>query len=311
MISSVRGRVLGVGLDHVVVEVGGVGLAVQATPATLATLRTGEEATLSTALVVREDSLTLFGFADQAARDLFGLLQTVSGIGPRIALATLAVLDPEQLRAALAEGNLTVLTQVPGIGRKGAERMVIELRDKVGALPAAAAPSVNGAVRGSVVEALVGLGFPAKQAEQAVDEANAHVTDPAAHLARALCVFIRFAIDHRESAQVLWRLNSGVTMVDAPINRNLRNDVQAGITQQRFKRVDIEVAALLVMGTIVISLRHALEDRLVTPPINIAKGMAAGLLRSLGVPAAQADRLACEAADDILRPQKSTLAETK
>ncbi|MCT2583185.1 Holliday junction branch migration protein RuvA [Actinophytocola gossypii] len=169
MISSVRGRVLSIGLDHAVVEVGGVGLAVQAVPATLATMRTGEEAALATALVVREDSLTLFGFADAAARDLFGLLQTVSGIGPRIALATLAVLDPDQLRAALADGNVSVLTQVPGIGRKGAERMVIELRDKVGALPAVA-PAPNGAgVRGSVVEALVGLGFPVKQAEQAVD----------------------------------------------------------------------------------------------------------------------------------------------
>lgn len=150
-----------------------------------------------------------------------------------------------------------------------------------------------------------------RQAEQAVNEANADVTDPAAQLARALCVFVRFAIEHPESARVLWRLNSGATMVDAPINRNLRNDVQAGIAQQRFKHVDIEVAALLVMGTIVISLRHALEDRLVTPPINIARGMAAGLLRSLGVPAAQAERLAREAADDILTNQKSTLAERK
>ncbi|HEY0682324.1 MAG TPA: TetR/AcrR family transcriptional regulator [Steroidobacter sp.] len=152
-----------------------------------------------------------------------------------------------------------------------------------------------------------------RQAEQAVNEANADVTDPAAHLARALCVFMRFAIEHRESAQVLWRLNSGATMVDAPINRNLRNNVQQGITQQRFKHVDLEVAVLLVMGTIVISLRHALEERLVTPHIDIARGMAAGLLRSLGVPAAQADRLACEAANDILgnAPQKSTLADTK
>jgi len=169
MISSVRGRVLSIGLDHAVVEVGGVGLAVQATPASLATMRTGAEAALATALVVREDSLTLYGFADNEARDLFGLLQTVSGIGPRIAMATLAVLDPAQLRAALADGNITVLTQVPGIGRKGAERLIIELRDKVGALPAAAAPTPNGHVRGSVVEALVGLGFPVKQAEQAVD----------------------------------------------------------------------------------------------------------------------------------------------
>ncbi|HEV7646662.1 MAG TPA: Holliday junction branch migration protein RuvA [Actinophytocola sp.] len=169
MISSVRGRVLAIGLDHAVVEVGGVGLAVQATPATLATMRSGTEASLSTSLIVREDSLTLYGFADAEARDLFGLLQTVSGIGPRIAMATLAVLDPAQLRSALAEGNITVLTQVPGIGRKGAERLIIELRDKVGALPAAAAPTPHGHVRGSVVDALVGLGFPAKQAEQAVD----------------------------------------------------------------------------------------------------------------------------------------------
>jgi Holliday junction DNA helicase RuvA len=172
MISRVRGQVLSIGLDHVVVEVGGVGLAITATPATLATLRTGQEAVLATTLVVREDSLTLFGFADPQARELFGLLQTVSGIGPRIAMATLAVLDPGQLRAALAEGNISVLTQVPGIGRKGAERLIIELRDKVGALAAVTAESVatgKGQVRGSVVEALTGLGFPVKQAEQAVD----------------------------------------------------------------------------------------------------------------------------------------------
>ncbi|MDQ7807105.1 Holliday junction branch migration protein RuvA [Amycolatopsis sp. A133] len=173
MISSVRGEVLSVSLDHVVVEVGGVGFAVQATPATLATLRRGEEAQLHTALVVREDSLTLFGFADADARELFGLLQTVSGIGPRLALATLAVLDPDKLRAALVEGNITVLTSVPGIGRKGAERLTLELRDKVTALagagdtPAVTAP---GALRAEVVEALAGLGFPAKQAEQAVDK---------------------------------------------------------------------------------------------------------------------------------------------
>ncbi|WP_447006883.1 Holliday junction branch migration protein RuvA [Saccharothrix isguenensis] len=170
MISSLRGQVLSIGLDHVVVEVGGVGYAVQATPATLATLRRGEETRLATALVVREDSLTLFGFADTEARELFGLLQTVSGIGPRLALATLAVLEPDKLRAALAEGNITVLTQVPGIGRKGAERLIIELRDKVGQLQTA--PSATGdnvQVRTQVTEALLGLGFPAKQAEQAVD----------------------------------------------------------------------------------------------------------------------------------------------
>ncbi|MET1072769.1 MAG: Holliday junction branch migration protein RuvA [Umezawaea sp.] len=170
MISSLRGQVLSIGLDHVVVEVGGVGFAVQATPSTLAGLRRGEEAKLSTSLVVREDSLTLFGFTDADSRELFGLLQTVSGIGPRLALATLAVLEPDKLRAALADGNITVLTQVPGIGRKGAERLIIELRDKAGPLPGADGVAEGAPlVRDQVVEALLGLGFPAKQAESTVD----------------------------------------------------------------------------------------------------------------------------------------------
>lgn len=173
MISSVRGQVVEIGLDHAVIEVGGVGLGVRATPSTLAGLRRGEEARLATLLVVREDSLTLFGFATGAARELFELLLTVSGIGPRLALATLAVLEPDALRTALADGNITALTQVPGIGRKGAERLIIELRDKVGQLPGAAGHAetgpTNGAVRGAVVEALLGLGFAAKQAEGAVD----------------------------------------------------------------------------------------------------------------------------------------------
>ena len=172
MIASVRGQVLSVELDHAVVEVGGVGLAVHAVPTTLATLRRGEQAQLATTLVVREDSLTLYGFADAAARELFVLLQTVSGVGPRLALATLAVLEPGTLRAALAESDLTVLTRVPGIGRKGAERLVVELRDKVGGLtPVTSGPAPRGgvALRTQVTEALVGLGFAARQAEQAVD----------------------------------------------------------------------------------------------------------------------------------------------
>ncbi|MCA1822097.1 MAG: Holliday junction branch migration protein RuvA [Pseudonocardia sp.] len=159
-------------MDHAVVEVGGVGLAVHAVPATLATLRRGEQARLATSLVVREDSLTLYGFADAAARELFVLLQTVSGVGPRLALAMLAVLDPETLRTALAGGELAVLTRVPGIGRKGAERLILELRDKVGALVAGAGESATGrggAIRTQVTDALVGLGFAARQAEQAVD----------------------------------------------------------------------------------------------------------------------------------------------
>lgn len=178
MIASVRGEVLSVELDHAVVEVGGVGLAVHAVPATLATLRRGDHARLATSLVVREDSLTLYGFADGAARELFVLLQTVSGVGPRLALAMLAVLEPDTLRTALAEGDLTVLTRVPGIGRKGAERLVVELRDKVGVrAPAASGPAASGAsaVRTQVTEALAGLGFPARQAEQAVETVLAEV----------------------------------------------------------------------------------------------------------------------------------------
>jgi len=172
MIASVRGQVISVELDHAVVEVGGVGLAVHAVPATLATLRRGEQARLATSLVVREDSLTLYGFVDAAAREFFVLLQTVSGVGPRLALAMLAVLEPDTLRTALAQGDLAVLTRVPGIGRKGAERLVVELRDRVGVLaPAASGSATQGgsAMRTQVTEALIGLGFAARQAELAVD----------------------------------------------------------------------------------------------------------------------------------------------
>ncbi len=178
LISSVRGDVLSIGLDHAVVEVGGVGLAVQATPNTLATLRRGQQARLATALVVREDSLTLFGFTDDEQRDVFGLLQSVAGIGPRMALATLAVLDPDALATALVEGDVKTLTRVPGIGPKVAQRMVLELKDKVVAPTAAPAlvPQRSGGGdprREQVVDALVGLGFAAKPAEAAVEQALA------------------------------------------------------------------------------------------------------------------------------------------
>ena len=170
MIASVCGEVLDVALDHVVIEAAGVGYRVNATPSTLATVRRGERTRLITAMVVREDSMTLYGFADADARDLFQTLLTVSGVGPRIALATLAVHDAPALRQVLADGDVTALTRVPGIGKRGAERMVLELRDKVG-VSRAGAPALNGhAIRGPVVEALVGLGFPAKQAEEATDK---------------------------------------------------------------------------------------------------------------------------------------------
>ncbi len=132
MIASVRGEVLEVALDHVVIEAAGVGYRVNATPSTLATLRQGSEARLITAMIVREDSMTLYGFPDADTRDLFLTLLSVSGVGPRLAMATLAVHDAAALRQALHDGDVAALTRVPGIGKRGAERMVLELRDKIG-----------------------------------------------------------------------------------------------------------------------------------------------------------------------------------
>jgi Holliday junction DNA helicase RuvA len=185
MIASVRGEVIDIALDHAVLEAAGVGYKVMATPTTLAALRRGEEARLITAMIVREDSMTLYGFADGEARDLFTTLLGVSGVGPKIALATLAVYDAQALRQALADGDVTALTRVPGIGKRGAERMVLELRDKIGAVAGAGQAAAGGfGVRGPVVEALVGLGFPLKQAEEATDKVLAG--DPEASTSGAL-----------------------------------------------------------------------------------------------------------------------------
>ncbi|MBB4854459.1 Holliday junction DNA helicase RuvA [Mycobacteroides chelonae] len=172
MIASVKGEVIDIALDHVVIEAAGVGYRVNATPATLSTLRRGTPVRLITAMIVREDSMTLYGFTDTDARDLFLTLLGVSGVGPKIAMATLAVYDASTLRQALADGDVAALTRVPGIGKRGAERMVLELREKVAAVPSGSTEWGRGAaslVRTQVVEALIGLGFAAKQAEQATD----------------------------------------------------------------------------------------------------------------------------------------------
>jgi holliday junction DNA helicase RuvA len=172
MIASVRGRVAAIGPDGAVIEVGGVGLAIACTPNTLAAMRVGAEARLATSLVVREDSLTLYGFADDGARQLFELLQTASGVGPRLAQAVLAVHAPDTVRRAIASGDIATLTRVPGIGKKGAERLVLELRDRVGGAGGddGYAPGVTpGATWADQVrQALVGLGWTASQADQAV-----------------------------------------------------------------------------------------------------------------------------------------------
>ena len=172
MIAFVRGEVAAVTLTSVVVEVGGVGLELLCAPATLAGLRTGQQATLATSMVVREDSMTLFGFADAEEKALFELLQTASGVGPKLAQAMLAVLSPDGIRRAIVEEDVKTLTKVPGIGQKGAQRIILELKDRIGAPTgsgghAAAVPSAPW--RDQVTQGLLGLGWSTKEAERALD----------------------------------------------------------------------------------------------------------------------------------------------
>jgi len=177
VIAQVRGTVAGVGPDSAVIEIGGVGLRVQCTPGTLATLKPGEDARVATSLVVREDSLTLYGFCSDDERNVFELLQTASGVGPRLALAMLAVHTPDALRRAVWTEDLNALIMVPGIGKKGAQRIVLEMKDRLG--PPGEGDAGNGQRaprsapgvplwRDQVQSGLVNLGWPAREAEQAI-----------------------------------------------------------------------------------------------------------------------------------------------
>jgi Holliday junction DNA helicase RuvA len=172
VIAFVRGEVAALTLTSAVVEVGGVGLELMCTPNTLASLRPGQTATLPTSMIVREDSLTLFGFADEDEKQIFELVQTASGVGPKLAQAMLAVLTPDAVRRAVAGDDVSTLTRVPGIGQKGAQRIILELKDRIGvplstqggALPAPAEPW-----RVQVQQGLIGLGWSAKDADRAID----------------------------------------------------------------------------------------------------------------------------------------------
>ena len=176
MIAHLTGTVAALAPDAAVIEVGGVGLQVQCAPGTLAGLRQGERARVATSLVVREDSLTLYGFASDDERNTFELLQTASGVGPRLALAMLAVLTPDALRRAVAAEDLAALTSVPGIGRKGAQRIVLELAGRLGApgdgqaalVPGRAVAAPGSAWRDQVRAGLVSLGWQAREADQAI-----------------------------------------------------------------------------------------------------------------------------------------------
>ncbi|MFF5130487.1 Holliday junction branch migration protein RuvA [Streptomyces syringium] len=171
MIAFVSGPVAALAPDTAVIEVGGVGMAVLCTPNTISTLRIGQQAKLATSLVVREESLTLYGFADDDERQVFELLQTASGVGPRLAQAMLAVHDPDALRRAVSTGDEKALTAVPGIGKKGAQRLLLELKDRlgdpVGRGQGIGAPVTSG-WRDQLHAALVGLGYATREADEAV-----------------------------------------------------------------------------------------------------------------------------------------------
>ncbi|MGC4112635.1 MAG: Holliday junction branch migration protein RuvA [Nocardioides sp.] len=181
MIAFVRGEVAAVTLTSAVVEVGGVGLELMCTPNTLATLRVGQGATLPTSMVVREDSLTLFGFVDEDEKQVFELVQTASGVGPKLAQAMLAVLTPDAVRRAVAGDDVRTLTMVPGIGQKGAQRIILELKDRIG-VPVAASgggvPVLSEPWRDQVQQGLVGLGWSAKDADKAIEAVADQAGDP-------------------------------------------------------------------------------------------------------------------------------------
>ncbi|WP_404320134.1 Holliday junction branch migration protein RuvA [Arthrobacter luteolus] len=180
MIASLRGVVTYVGTASAVIDVNGIGMAVQATPQTLMSLRTGAEALLHTALIVREDSMTLFGFSEPGEREVFETLLGVSGVGPRIALAVLAVHTPEAVRIAASTGDDKAFSKVPGIGPKGARRIVLELADKLVPLGTEEAPAAAHAWNDQVLSAMTGLGWSEKDAAAAIEATAAEHPEAAA-----------------------------------------------------------------------------------------------------------------------------------
>ncbi|MBU6347541.1 MAG: Holliday junction branch migration protein RuvA [Actinomycetales bacterium] len=165
MIAILTGTVLDTRLDSVVLSVGGVGYLVMAAPDLIAEAKVGSQLSLHTSLVVREESLTLFGFTSNESRELFELIQGVSGFGPRLAFTILSFLTPEQLRLAIATGDTATLTKTPGVGAKGASRLVLELKDRIGESAATPAPQIW---ESQVEQALAGLGWSGKDAARAI-----------------------------------------------------------------------------------------------------------------------------------------------
>jgi Holliday junction DNA helicase RuvA len=197
LIAFVRGSVASVGLGSVVLDVGGVGLELQCTPGTLATLRENTTVTLPTSMVVREESLTVFGFLDDDEKTVFEMLQTASGVGPKLAQAMLAVHSPEGIRRAVTTEDVKTLTAVPGIGQKGAQRIILELKDRIG-VPVSSTPGATtrtgpapDAWRGQVHAGLVGLGWSGKEADRAVEAVAPEADESAPDVGRLLRAALR------------------------------------------------------------------------------------------------------------------------
>ena len=193
MIAQLTGTVAAVGGTWLVVDLSGFGLKALCTPATASRAAVGDSITLHTSLVVREDSLTLYGFAEPGERDCFELVQSASGIGPKIAQAVVSVFSPDEFRAAVSAGNIAALTRVPGIGAKGAQRLVLELKEKVALLAGTTAPAgaavADGGWRDQVRDGLEGLGYSGRDAEAACERvaglAEENPDTPVAVLLRA------------------------------------------------------------------------------------------------------------------------------
>jgi len=172
MIRWLRGSIHQINASSVIVNVSGVGLEVQCTPATALNARVGEIAEFLTSFVVREDGWTLYGFMEPDEREVFDVVQTVSGIGPRIALTLLATLTPDEIRRAIGADDVTTLTKVPGIGRKGAQRMVLELKDRIG-MASTWTESISVESKGwqgAVKAGLMSLGWSAAVADEAIEK---------------------------------------------------------------------------------------------------------------------------------------------
>lgn len=169
MIAQLTGSVIDLRLNRIVIDVSGLGYEVIVAPDLASDTKIGESLTLFTSLVVREDSWTLYGFTSNDAKSLFEELQSVTGIGPKVASALLAVYSPEELRTAIASQDNGALERVPGIGKKVASRIILELKDKFGG-GFRTKSSLSGPWRNQVIGALTGLGYTAKEAETALDE---------------------------------------------------------------------------------------------------------------------------------------------